>query len=54
MDTGSGTLHALSAATGAAQAQISVGPVEHFTSRALDGDLALVPTRTGVVAIFGV
>jgi hypothetical protein len=54
VDTASGTLYALSQTTGAVVAQISVGAVEHFTSPALLGDLALVPTRSGVVAISGV
>jgi len=54
VDTSSGTLYALNATTGAVQAQISVGAVEHFTSPALIGNLALVPTASGVVAISGV
>ena len=54
VDTGSGTLYALSQSTGAVVAQISVGAVEHFTSPALLGDLALVPTASGVVAVSGV
>jgi outer membrane protein assembly factor BamB len=53
VDTGTGTLYALDPATGAVQAQISVGAVEHFTSPALIGDLALVPTDSGVVAVSG-
>jgi hypothetical protein len=54
VDTNNGTLCVLDAGTGAVQAQISVGAVPHFASPALLGDLALVPTRTGVVAISGV
>jgi YVTN family beta-propeller protein len=54
VDTGSGTLYVLNAATGATQAQISVGSVPHFASPTLLGDVALVGTRSGVVAISGV
>ncbi len=54
VDTSSGTLFALDAATGAPQGQISVGPVPHFASPALDGVLALVPTLSGVVAVSGI
>jgi hypothetical protein len=54
VDTNSGTLYALNAATGATQAQISVGSVPHFASPTLLGDVALVGTRSGVVAISGV
>ena len=54
VDTTSGTLDVLDAATGALQGQISVGPVPHFATPALDGVLALVPTRSGVVAISGI
>jgi YVTN family beta-propeller protein len=54
VDTGSGTLYVLDAATGATQAQISVGSVPHFASPTLLGDVALVGTRSGVVAISGV
>jgi YVTN family beta-propeller protein len=49
-----GTLYVLDAATGAVQAQIGVGAVPDFTSPALIGGLALVPTRAGVVAISGI
>jgi outer membrane protein assembly factor BamB len=54
VDTNNGTLYALNAATGATQAQISVGSVPHFASPTLLGDVALVGTRSGVVAISGV
>jgi YVTN family beta-propeller protein len=54
VNTGSGTLYVLNAATGATQAQISVGSVPHFASPTLLGDVALVGTRSGVVAISGV
>ena len=54
VDTSSGTLLALDAVTGALQGQISVGPVPHFATPALDGGLALVPTLSGVVAISGI
>jgi YVTN family beta-propeller protein len=53
VDTSSGTLYVLNAATGATQAQISVGSVPHFASPTLLGDVALVGTRSGVVAISG-
>jgi YVTN family beta-propeller protein len=54
VDTNNGNLYVLDPTTGAVQAQISVGSVPHFASPALLGDLALVPTRAGVVAISGV
>jgi len=54
VDTSSGTLFAFDAATGALQGQIAVGPVPHFTTPALDGSLALVPTNSGVVAVSGI
>ena len=53
VDTGSGTLDVLNAATGVTQAQISVGAVPDFTSPTLLGGTALVGTRSGVVAISG-
>jgi YVTN family beta-propeller protein len=53
VDTGSGTLYVLNATTGATQAQISVGSVPDFASPTLLGDLAVVGTRSGVVAISG-
>ncbi len=53
VDTNSGTLYVLNAATGATQAQISVGSVPDFASPTLLGAVALVGTRSGVVAISG-
>ena len=53
VDTNSGTLCVLDAATGATQAQIRLGSVPDFASPTLLGDLALVGTRSGVVAISG-
>ncbi|MGA3184162.1 MAG: PQQ-binding-like beta-propeller repeat protein [Candidatus Dormibacteria bacterium] len=53
VDTNSGTLCVLNAASGATQAQISVGSVPDFASPTLLGDVALVGTRSGVVAISG-
>jgi len=53
VDWHNGTLYALNPANGAVEAQIGVGSVPDFTSPALLGDLALVGTRSGVVAISG-
>jgi outer membrane protein assembly factor BamB len=53
VDTSSGTLYVLDAATGVTQARISVGSVPDFASPTLLGDVALVGTRSGVVAISG-
>ncbi len=53
-DTNDGNLIVLNASSGAEEGQIGVGSLPHFTSPALDGDLAMVPTYSGVTAISGV
>jgi len=53
VDWHNGTLYVLNPGNGSIEAQIGVGSVPDFTSPALLGDLALVGTRSGVVAISG-
>jgi polyvinyl alcohol dehydrogenase (cytochrome) len=53
VDTSSVTLFVHTAASVDTQDQISVGSVPHFASPTLLGDVALVGTRSGVVAISG-
>ncbi len=53
-DTNDGNLVILNGASGQVQGEIAVGDLPHFTSPALDGDLALVPTYSGVVAVSGI
>jgi len=53
LDTSSGVLFALSQQTGAAVAQLAVGPVPHFASPTLIGSVAVVGTDSGLVAVSG-
>jgi outer membrane protein assembly factor BamB len=48
-----GKLYALDPATGKAKQHVSVGEMPHFASPTLSGDLALVGTMHGVVAVSG-
>jgi outer membrane protein assembly factor BamB len=49
----SGTLYALSEASGRVRASIAVGSVVRFATPALSGNLAIVPTTTGITAVAG-
>jgi outer membrane protein assembly factor BamB len=52
--THSGTLLALSAASGAQLASIPIGPVQHFTTPAAGGGWLYVASGNGIVAVRGV